>query len=85
MSNPTINANICETEGGPYYRVLLHTIPRVGELIDLYSYLDQESKKYEVVRVLHKLHDVTEKFPKSENGCHEVSVYVKHIQSEFPD
>lgn len=85
MSHPTISARVCEVEGGAYYDVLLHAIPHTAELIELYSFLDQATNQYEIVHVVHKIHDVTEKFPHSKDGCHEINIYVKPIQSGFPD
>lgn len=87
MSNPTIEANICEI-GGAYYQVKLYAVPRVGELIDLFSFLDQATKHppmkhYEVVQVVHEIHDVSEKIPQSKDGRHFVSVFVKPSNSKF--
>lgn len=85
MHKPTIHANICETEGGPYYQTLLHVVPHVGEYIELYSFVDQVPLRYQVVSVVHRIHDVTDQVPLSKDGAHEVSVYVKRLQAGFPD
>jgi hypothetical protein len=87
MSRPTIEANICEIDGA-YYQVKLHAIPRVGELIKLFSFVDQADKRpptkhYEVVQVVHEIHDVSEKVPLSKDGRHFVSVFVKPASSKF--
>lgn len=88
MEQLPIDANICEIDNGAYYPVKLHTVPRVGELINLFSFLDQSDgsapvKRYEVVQVVHKLHDVSDKVPKSESGHQFASVYVKPSNSEY--
>lgn len=99
MSELPIEANICEIpekgengqdsgEVGAYYQVRLYAVPRVGELIGLFSFLDQASgdlaeKQYEVVQVVHKVHDVSEKVPQSKGGSHFVSVFVKPASSKF--
>lgn len=44
MSNLPIEANICEIDGA-YYPVRLHAIPRVGELIDLFSFIEQAAQE----------------------------------------
>ena len=82
MADLPVNANISEVDG-PHYPARLTWIPRVGELIDLYSFLDTSTNHaprhfYEVVNVVHKLHDVTEKEP---TGYHFVTVLVKRSQS----
>jgi hypothetical protein len=87
MSKPPIEVNICEIDGA-YYPVRLYAVPRVGELIDLYSLIDQSTnhppvKHYEVVQVVHKMYDVSEKISHAKDGHHFVSVYVKPSDSEF--
>jgi hypothetical protein len=87
MAELPIEANICEIDGA-YYPVRLHSVPRVGELIDLFSFIDQADnrpplKHYEVVQVVHKIYDVTEKIPQSKGGQHFVSVFVKPSGSKF--
>jgi hypothetical protein len=79
---PTISANIVEAPDGAYFPVLLHAIPRVGETIKLYSHLDastghEPNKVYNVVRIEHQMHDVSEKIPMSKDGHHFVTIYVR--------
>jgi hypothetical protein len=83
MAELSVDANIVEIDGGPYYPVRLAGIPRVGELVDLYSFREAPSEArrlYEVVQVLHKVYDVTEKEP---GGHHHVTVFVRPSQSAF--
>lgn len=83
-----INANICEVNG-LYYPVRLAWLPRPGDLIDLYSYLEAAAKRpdvkryYEVVQVVHELRDIAEKVQQSHHGYHFVTVHVKPSQSSF--
>ncbi len=75
------NANISEIDDGPYYRVQLSWIPRVGDHIDLHSLKDasdghQAAHYYEVTQVVHNLLDVTDAEP---NGSHFVTVHVRPI------
>lgn len=88
MSELPIDANIREIGGGPYYPVKLHALPKAGELIELYSFIDAAAKPppkkfYEVVQVVHQLHDVSDKIWQSKGGSHFVTVFVKPSQSEF--
>jgi hypothetical protein len=88
MSNRKINANICEINQGAYYPVKLDSIPNVGELIDLWSSIDQADsyppkKHYQVVQVVHKLQDVSDKHHRTQDGHHFVNIFVKPINSEF--
>lgn len=74
----TTNANIQEINGGAYYQVRLEWVPRVGELIDLWSFVDQASgdapaHRYEVVQVVHKFQDVSKK----SEGAHFVTIHVR--------
>jgi hypothetical protein len=87
MAKLLIEANICEIDG-VYYPVKLHSVPRVGELIDLFSFIEQANnrspmKHYEVVQVVHKIYDVAEKIPQSKDGQHFVTVFVKPSDSKF--
>lgn len=89
MAELPINADICEVNKGAFYTVRLDWVPRVGELIDLFSFIDQADGNapkhyYEVVQVVHKLHDMTEKVPQANKGHHYVSVFVKPATREFP-
>lgn len=77
-----INANISEINDGPYYQVRLEWLPRVGELLDLYSYVEAanrqpEKRYYEVVQIIHQLRDITEKVRQSHEGSHFVTVLVR--------
>ncbi len=65
---------------GPSYPVRMEWLPRVGDLIDLYSFIDtstghKPSHRGEVVRVVHYLHDVCDKT--HDQGQHFVTVHVK--------
>lgn len=77
-----IKARITETNDGAFYEALLEAIPKVGEYITLYSHLDKSTgynpqHKYEVVKVIHEIQDVTEKVEKSKVGYHAVEIVVK--------
>ena len=89
MSNLPINARIFELDEKnqpTYYEVRLEWIPRAGDLISLHSFADQvkgllPEHYYEVVRVIHSIHDITEKtkaIPQSLDGMHFVDIYVKN-------
>ena len=79
----------------PYFNVRLHAAPHRGELIHLYSLVDEAAKKqtdyyYEVVEVLHKLYDVPENLaPDSRRAIvartHLITVFVKPSTSNFFD
>jgi len=82
MSENKIRVIIKETNDGAYYEVLLQTVPQKGEFITLYSHLDQSTgheatHNYEVISVLHEIHDVTDKVEKSKHGYHSVTLVVK--------
>lgn len=55
-----------EGELGAFFHARFQWVPRVGELIDLYSFLDASQKRpdarhfYVVVAVVHEMHDVFE-------------------------
>lgn len=88
MSELTIEANICEINNGPYYPVKLHTVPRVGELINFFSFKDQAdnyppSKHYEVVQVIYKISDESDKVPGSKGGPQSISVLVKQTTNKY--
>ena len=83
MKDLPTNANVCMSDGA-YYRVRLNWLPRVGDFISLFSFADDASNdpnthSFEVVKVVHDLHDVTEKYPE---GKHFVSIHVKAINSK---
>jgi hypothetical protein len=87
MAELPINANISEIDGS-YYPVNLQWVPRVGELIDLWSFIDQADKRpparhYEVVQVVHRIHDVTDKGGREHKGAHFLTVHVKQAQSRI--
>jgi hypothetical protein len=86
VSQSKTNANISEIDG-PYYPVRLSWIPRAGELIDLWSFIDQRAgdqpvHRYEVVQVVHKIHDIDPSKPDAE-GAHFVTVHVRPAGSPF--
>lgn len=94
MSEPTIKAQVFEINDGPYFNVTLSSVPRVGELIHLYSLVDEAAKKkqtdyyYEVVQVTHKLFDVPENLRSDSPqaivaGSHHVIIYVKHSSNHL--
>ena len=99
MSKPQIEAQIIEIQTGQelksYFNVRLHAVPHHGELIHLYSLVDEAAKNqtdnyYEVVQVLHKLYDVPENLaPDSPRaivaGTHLLTVFVKPSTSNFFD
>ncbi len=70
-------------EIGAYYQVRFSWLPRVGDLIDLTSFVDIAEKRptsrygYEVVKVIHHMHDVSDKIKQATEGHHSVSVVVK--------
>jgi len=89
MSKPLLEANICELDG-TYFPVKLHAVPRVGELINLFSFIEQAAgyqpaKYYQVVHVVHKMYDAagdaSDKGHKT--GWHFVEVFVKPSRSKF--
>jgi len=86
MNQLPIEATVREAYGGgSHYQVRLHSVPRVGELIELHSHTEvltgnlQARKLYEVVRIIHELQDVCDKFTQSRGGGHLVRVMVKPI------
>lgn len=91
MSEIKFNATIQETGDGiqPYYQVQIAFVPRVGEFIDLYSFVEQAgnrppNRNYEVIKVVHRIHDVTDRFSVSREGSHFVQIFVKLSDQEFP-
>ena len=82
------NGIIAETGGGAFYHAKFDWVPRVGELIDLTSFLDivQKSKEgsrhyFEVVAVIHAMHDVYEGDSRPHNSLHSLTVIVKKSSS----
>ena len=87
MAELPTNANICEVNGA-YYPVYLTWIPRVGDYIDLTSFIDMADKRdfshqYKVVDIVHTIQDVTDKTTKPSKGSQWVDVYVK--PARIPD
>ncbi len=95
MNKTTIEAQLVEINNGPHFNVTLYDVPRVGDLIDLYSLVNEAAnyrpdKHYEVVQILHKLCDVPGNLgPDSREalvaGAHLVTVFVKPSTSDFFD
>jgi len=91
MSDLPINGYIRQVPDGPYYPVKLEWVPRVGELIELLSFHDQVEGIppkicYEVVQVLHSIHDIAKHVPQSHKGAHYVTIFVRLSASAlFPD
>mgnify|MGYP001272455343 FL=1 len=74
------NADVAFVDG-PSYPVRLAWLPREGDLIDLYSFVDKTMGKKpthraEVVQVVHYLHDVSDK-TNDQQERHFVTVHVK--------
>lgn len=87
MSELPIEANICEIDG-PFFRVKLHAIPQRGDLINLFSYLYHAAgvppkKHYEVVQVVHHLHDMDKEHPELYDGHQFLMIYVKPATGPF--
>ena len=83
MNEPPISGTIEEPDG-TCYPVNLWTVPRVGEVIDFVSHIEIAArqpfrKRYEVVRVVHRVFDVDDKMPKSQPGHHSVTLFVKPL------
>lgn len=84
-----IEANLVELDGatqGTFYPVRLYAVPRAGDLIDLYSFIDtanndEPSHWYEVVAILHQVYDVTKANKRQAAGHHHVTVFVKPSES----
>jgi hypothetical protein len=78
----------CEGTKGPFYEVLLHEVPCVGELIELTSLVEFAERKpqkhhYKVVQVVHEVFEVSKKIPQSKGGRHVVDVFVKPASSKL--
>jgi len=83
MEEMLINANIADIEGG-FHPVRMRTVPRVGEIIQLWVHSEQFSGHhpthlYEVVDVVHKLYDVVGEgqAPADCNDEHFITVHVR--------
>ena len=90
MSDFPAEANgIISEVGGPYYFVKFNWVPRAGELIDLTSFLeirekrtDESHRLYEVIAVVHEMHDVDEGGKRAQHGHHNLKVVVKKSNSK---
>ena len=76
------NAHIKEEGQGAYYNVRLEFVPREGDLIDLWSYEDQgtghpPAHRYEVVKIVHKVYDISDKTDPGGKGGQFVTVIVR--------
>jgi len=86
----TFKALITEAEkNGAYYRVKLGCLPREGDRITLHSFVDAKNgddphHAYEVVGVVHEIHDIPEDDPKHADGYHVVTVIVKDLSKSLP-
>jgi hypothetical protein len=85
LSDTTVNAKICVIDDSAYYQVRLQWIPRMGEVIDLFSHVDAAFGHppihlYKVVQVIHKLHDVAKDSPQAQAAAHFVEIHVKPTQ-----
>ena len=85
---PKAANGVISVEDGPYYHANFTWVPRIGELIDLTSFLDIAEKSkdgcrhfYEVVAVVHDIHDVYERDTRPHNGHHSLKVIVKKSSS----
>jgi hypothetical protein len=85
---PTTANGTIEEVDGPFYHAHFAWVPRVGELISLYPFLEVEQGnqasylRYEVVQVVHHMHDVTNKHPE---GAHTITVLVKRSANRYFD
>lgn len=75
------NATIVVSDG-THYNLRLQWVPRVGELIDLHSFLDQMNEKpfrhhYKVVEIVHSLYDVVEDEQFPHKGHHYLEIHVE--------
>lgn len=82
-----IEASIHEIDG-PYFLVKLQSIPAKGDLIDFFSFVDANEPshgkyRYEVVQIVHYIHDLSEKTGNFVDGAQAVRIYVKKTVSEF--
>ena len=81
---PKAANGIISEDGGPHYPVKFNWVPRVGELIDLTSFLEIRDKRpdesrrfYEVMAVVHVMYDVVEGGDRSQDGHHNLKVVVR--------
>ena len=87
---PKAANGIISEEGGPSYHARFEWVPRKGELIDLTSFLEIRQKRsnesrrfYEVVAVVHVMHDVDEGGDRPHEGHHSLKVVVKKSKSKY--
>lgn len=82
MTELPTNATIDEVDG-PSFSVKLQWVPRVGERIDLWSFIDKDNwhpvHHYEVVQVVHKVYAVVDKGGHQHKGQHYLAVHVKPV------
>ena len=74
-----IDANICVADG-PYFKVKLHSVPAVGDLISLFSHNDVRTNHppthhLEVVAIVHDIQDIDENVDRTLGGSHFVTVH----------
>lgn len=74
-----INANIVVLPSGIHYRVNMKWLPRVGDKLELESFVDFPRKRYEVVDVQHEVRDIVNDIAQSHGGFHFATVRVKPI------
>ena len=88
MQKPRINAHIQEVgSAGAYYPVRLTWTPRAGELIELTSFIDRATGSpamhwYEVVQLVHELHDVHDGEERTYGDDHFVRILVKRVSND---
>jgi hypothetical protein len=84
-SVPKPNARVFDLDREIFYEAYFREVPRVGELVRLYSYPDQSTGhsmpplgfQYKVAQVLHTLTDYVENNDRSHTDRQEVTVYVR--------
>ncbi len=88
MDKPRVNAHIQEVgEAGAYYPVRLTWTPLRGELIELTSFTDRATGSpamhwYEVLQIVHELHDVHDGEEASYGEDHFVRVLVRPVTND---
>jgi hypothetical protein len=90
VNRPPIEANLVEIATGVYYPVRLYAVPRVGELVELLSFIEAADNRprqmrYQVVQVVHNLYDAAGDASAKGHatGLHFVTVFVKRSVSKF--
>jgi hypothetical protein len=84
MAELRINGSVVDAEGANY-PVRFEWVPRVGDLVDLYSFSEtasghQSTHHFEVAQIVHRVYDVTQADP---DGRHLVTVFVKRSESAY--